>query len=187
MKEMKERVRKSLEQIRTARRDECRFNPPATEHEIEQLLAIYPNAPADLIESLRVHNGCERGALYDALRFFSVCLVLNLHADLSGLDEDELMFDKIGSTPAGWIRDGASWRPEWIAVLHNDVGWVGIDLAPAADGIVGQVFYHSDISITVIAKSFVEYLEKLASELDAATMPEGFLCLPSMSEPIQTG
>jgi cell wall assembly regulator SMI1 len=157
------------------------IRPPAAEADLDELeKRIGRPLPADFRASYLIHDGQDR----DTERWgYGVIFGLYLRpiADGEGIrwlyvyrvehewpEKDNRMLDW-KFHPPGAIRDAWS-GPGWVP-FYWDVGrnFIGIDLDPGPNGVVGQVipFGSEDEFRPVLALSFAHLLEDVADELEA--------------------
>jgi molybdopterin molybdotransferase len=157
--------------------------PPAQASEINQIEeACSVVLPQDFRESLLRHNG-QRGSMSmhndpDPRGSYWRCSLVN-GADLLGAGDIikhwQMWVDVVGdsnetdpsSDTSDEIATDVIWHRSWIpfALTGNNTSYV-IDLAPRSKGSVGQVFTHASGSPgEVLARSFTEWLEGIASKL----------------------
>jgi cell wall assembly regulator SMI1 len=145
--------------------------PPAQASEIDQIEEVCNVVlPQDFRDSLLRHNG-QRGSYWrcslvngadllgagDIIKYWQMWALVV--ADSNETDPPENTSDEIATD--------VIWHPKWIpfAVTGNNMSYV-IDLAPRSKGSVGQVFTHASGSPgEILARSFTEWLEGLASKL----------------------
>ena len=145
--------------------------PPATEAQICALEeAIGYRLPADYRASLAIHDGQQED-------FVSVIDSLSLNSLRETLEEWRVMEELLR---AGTFEDYAPselpeegllagwWNRGWLPIVSDNGNSINIDLDPADDGVVGQVFFfdHEQGAGPVLAHSFAEWLEQVAEELE---------------------
>ncbi|ODQ51914.1 cell wall assembly and cell proliferation coordinating protein, partial [Saitoella complicata NRRL Y-17804] len=153
--------------------------------ELEQQLGV--SLPRDVVESLYVHDGQERGG-YPTGILFGVTLLdceeileeWNLWRSVAGRDDEALLSGGEAAAQVQAILAKQSSRPEG-AVKHRYAhpGWVplgkdfqgnniGVDLAPGPTGRWGQIIlFGRDQDVKyVIARSWGSLLAGVADELD---------------------
>jgi molybdopterin biosynthesis enzyme/cell wall assembly regulator SMI1 len=146
------------------------LNGPADDHVLAELhAALGSTLPADVIDSLRLHDGqadpdavfTESDALLGAQEIVAQWSIWQKL--VSGGD-----FDGMTSEPDTGIRD--DWyNLKWIPFTHDGSGnHLCIDLDPAEDGVAGQVIrvWHDDDLRERVASSYAEWLARVAAERD---------------------
>jgi cell wall assembly regulator SMI1 len=145
------------------------LGPPATEAQIRALEeAIGYRLPADYRASLAIHDGQKEG-------FVGAMDGLSLNSLEETLQDwrvmEELLragaFDEPCESPEEGLQAGW-WNRGWLPIVSDNGNSINIDLAPAADGVVGQVFFfdHEQGAGPVRANSFAAWLEQVAEELE---------------------
>jgi uncharacterized protein (TIGR02996 family) len=149
------------------------FNPGATAEELEQVeQAIGQPLPADVRESLAIHNGTNENFLFFAalLGTTSITSIWNVWLPMDFYNDD--------------YRDGMSSFPaEAIALDYANRGWIpltddagschlGVDLAPGSSGTVGQVinFGKHERQKCALATSWADFLADFASFLESGAV-----------------
>lgn len=164
-----QRVWKSLEKVLKEHWPEGyeSLRPGAGDAEIAALESrLGASLPAEVAESLRVHDGQHDEALWDLWALLSaeeIAAQWSLMKDLLEAGElDGLGTENGKKVAAGW------WCPAWIPVCADGSGdLLCVDLQPGPKGVPGQVvwFRHDDAERSVEARSFKAWLQKVAREL----------------------
>jgi cell wall assembly regulator SMI1 len=130
--------------------------------------------PEDVRTAYRVHDGegAEGTAPSPGVLFgrpwLSLDAVVKDWRTMQGLLDRKAFPD----TPANAATDGPVradwWNPCWLPVADAGMGVFCIDLAPSANGRVGQIItVWNDGARGFLASSFADWLDDLASELEA--------------------
>lgn len=156
------------------------LNPPATKAQLAALeKRIGKPLPKDFRESYLIHNGQDPEG--------NCCLGLIFGNRLEPIDSDEgiiwLYEHRVQHEwpeKNNWMNDWVFFPPDAIREAWSGPGWVafywdigrnflGIDLEPGPNGVVGQVipFGSDDEFRPVLAQSFAHFLEDIADELEA--------------------
>ncbi|MCX5741443.1 MAG: SMI1/KNR4 family protein [Proteobacteria bacterium] len=161
--------------------------PGASAAQLEQLVVDFGSAlPADLRASLATHNGHAPGFQFDwfvhscafdcgggPFKLLSIDEMLDEwrlrdHALTLSRDENAaLAGPAVGVRPVYWNRAG------WLSLALGDDGdCFVVDLDPADDGTLGQVFawYKADGAACVVAPSVEAWLARLAACMESAKM-----------------
>lgn len=163
------------------------LGPGASGEEIAALESgLGLSLPADLRESLQIHNGETDGwpckVFADCGAYLGTERILEAWAQRKEIteqmedseddpqDRDQLIRDGI-IVVEGPVR-AEMFRREWIPVMdcNGDVFWA-VDLAPAEGGQVGQLIEvdWESCSWRVVADSFADFLEQYANRLEAGS------------------
>lgn len=158
------------------------LKPAAKPDAIDKLqTALGVTLPPDFVESLGRHNGQtdgEAGGLFPHTDEFlgqepawRLLPVTEIQAAWKSMKElvDIGEFCNRPSTPPKGIRT-EWWHVGWVPIADNGGGdFVCLDTAPAKGGRAGQVFLfsHDSAERPLFAKSFTEYLMRLADELES--------------------
>ncbi|MCE9560794.1 MAG: SMI1/KNR4 family protein [Planctomycetes bacterium] len=151
------------------------LNPGASAEEIETVeRAIGQPLPADVRESLAIHNGANSGFLFglELLSTGSVIANWQTWRDVEGYNEE--------------LREGAESFPELAVNLdYTNAGWIpltkggganhiGVDLAPGLKGTVGQViiFGRDEKRKCVLASGWAEFLADYATFLESEAVSD---------------
>ena len=147
---------------------------PAADARLARLAKLVPTKmPRDFAQSLKIHDGLRgsslgRVRLFDYFALLPVASIIAEYKSMCGL-QAECRF--AGSQPGGdpAVRNNAHWRPGWLPILDKDGDKLVLDLDPAPDGTVGQVFAWSNTGsrpLRVLAPSFAIWLARLAEKLE---------------------
>jgi cell wall assembly regulator SMI1 len=165
---------------------------PATKRQVATLQKkIGKPLPADLVESLRIHNGMEDSYLgtnrlfnYEAL--LSTDAMATQWGTMTRMLQDGF-FDDGGCplTRTRKIRNDRWWNALWIPITDADGDGYCLDLDPASRGTAGQVFYfYHDGARTreVVAKSYAEWLATIGGKMARGQfhVDDGSIWLDSM-------
>lgn len=158
------------------------LRPPATETAIDKLQQkLGQSLPADFVASVRVHDGQKSEAEHGlfpppandpsepSYTLFSLADVGREWAMMKELlDTGNLVGARLPKAARG--VQNVVWSPNWVPIADNCGGdYYCLDLAPTRGGTVGQViaFGHEGTAQLRVAKSFADWLAKLARSLKA--------------------
>ncbi len=158
------------------------LRPPARAGTLDKLQAkLGLSLPADFANSARLHDGQKEDAEHglfpiadDVLGAMPSCRLLALTEigrewKLMKELHDSGEFASRKSKPVRGVRDDW-WNPAWVPIADNGGGdYFCLDLAPARGGTAGQVivFFHDMKDRPKIAKSYANWLEKLAKGFES--------------------
>jgi cell wall assembly regulator SMI1 len=137
--------------------------------------------PADVRALYRLHDGQHQYTPQDprfAAGLFTGEPYLPLHHmmanwdDWAGFEAEDGMDEFAASHPEGFVQPKYSTRG-WIPLTHDGSGnHIGVDLNPAAGGVVGQVitFGADDDEHQVLAPSLLSYLEQVADLIESGDL-----------------
>jgi cell wall assembly regulator SMI1 len=147
---------------------------PATEQQLALLQRkIGGRLPADLVSSLRRHNGTRDpyrlATLFDNEFLLSTVAIAQSWGVMKQLLKDG-HFEPGGCplTKTRKIKNDQWWNPAWVPITDDNSDGFMIDLDPARRGRVGQVFYfyHDGARAReVVAPSYAAWLADLAKAL----------------------
>lgn len=153
------------------------LHPPASAEQLAYLEGVIGAAlPDDFKEAWKIHNGHEDGdniiAALDGAEAGSYFLmsceqIVQEWQSWKGLIDSGEFADQLSGPDKG-IRD-AWWHPGWIPFASNGGGdSLCLDLAPTADGAVGQVISmnHESAERQLLAPSFAHWLAALAESIE---------------------
>ncbi|MEP6519247.1 SMI1/KNR4 family protein [Microcoleus vaginatus] len=153
------------------------LQPGATHEAIkaaEQFLEI--EFTEDVKSSYRIHNG-QLEERYSVMPYWQFLCLEGMIGEwnswkelLDTADFKEEDGNDYGCASDGLIRTELWWNPKWIPIASNLSGdSLCLDLDPAPGGQVGQIIFmcHDDGYRGFIAKSLREWLEQLATDLEA--------------------
>lgn len=117
--------------------------------------------PAEVVAFYRRHDGAEDWEVLEGRELLSLERIVAEWQVWKGLlDNGTFETNDQGEPDAGVQQRW--WIPEWIPITYDGAGNHHVlDLAPAEGGTHGQIlsFWHDDPARTVVAKSFLEWLE----------------------------
>jgi cell wall assembly regulator SMI1 len=147
---------------------------PATERQVALLeKKIGRRLPADLVSSLRIHNGtCDPSRL---ATLFNNEFLLSAAAMAQSWGVMKQLLDDGHFEPGGCpitktrkTKNDQWWNPAWLPITDDNSDGFVLDLDPARQGKVGQVFYFYHDGARpreVVAPSYGAWLQNLAKAL----------------------
>jgi cell wall assembly regulator SMI1 len=146
---------------------------PATDAQLARLANLVPaRLPRDFVQSLKIHDGL-RDSYLGLNRLFDYNALLPVSAIISEyrmICRHQAQFGgdggQAGNDPG--VRNDVRWRSGWVPIMDADGDKLVLDLDPAPDGSVGQVFAWSctgSVRLEVLAPTFGEWLAGLAEAL----------------------
>lgn len=130
--------------------------------------------PTDFVESLQIHNGLNNSYL-DVNRLFDYEALLStetivqpwqLMKDL--LENGHFEYGGCPLTKTRRIKNDKWWNTGWVPITDADGSGYCMDLDPASDGNVGQIFYfYHDCGLPreVVASCYTEWLYNIANKM----------------------
>jgi cell wall assembly regulator SMI1 len=117
--------------------------------------------PGDVVAFYRRHDGSDDQPAVDGRELLSLARIVSEWKIWKDLFDQGTFEENDHGMPGPGVQK-KWWIPEWVPVTYDGAGnHHVIDLAPAPGGTYGQVlsFWHDDDSRTVVAESFLEWLD----------------------------